>query len=390
MNNEGLNQFVNNISQEDKKIANIKNMFSYVIKKLEEKNASDIYFQQELPPVIRAKQGNVEYLDYKKLTQEDIQMILELILEPSIYGKKFSEIKAGREIDLIVTIESKRFRANITSFYSNERLGIYLRYIKDEIPALEKLGIPNTELFIEKIKNISGGLILICGPTGSGKSTTLASIIEYININYNRHIITLEDPIEYLFRSKRSVITQKQVLTDTDSFTHGLREALREDPDIIMVGEMRDTETILIALQASETGHTVFATLHTSSVAQTVERIVNAFPDAKQQEIRVSLALALKAIVVQRLVPTINGSRCLACEIAFNDKTIENNILRNQINQIENTLFLGRKQGMLLLNHHLIELIKDGMISPEVALAYTYKPEDLLNELKNTYGTFEL
>jgi twitching motility protein PilT len=387
---ELIEDFAKSLSNNYKTDTKIEQLFDMLVEKLED-GASDIYFQEELKPVVRIKNGDLIYLDYDILTKEHIQHILSLILNEAVYGKEYSIIKSGKqEVDLIVTIRGRRFRANITSFYSNERTAIFLRYIKEDTPDLTTLGIPNTDLLLDRIKNISGGLILVCGPTGSGKSTTLASIIEYINQNHNRHIVTLEDPIEYIFKSKKSIITQKQVFTDTESFSRGLREALREDPDIIVVGEMRDVETIITALQASETGHTVFATLHTSSTAQTIERIVNAFPENKQQEIRISLALALRVIIIQRLIPTTKNTRTLACEIAFNNKMLESNISRNQINQIENTIYMSRQQGMLLLNQHLMQLIQDGTITPRIALAYSYKPDELKNEIKQTYGDIEL
>lgn len=385
-----LDEFTRNLGREDQKIAEIEKLFDVVLENIDKESVSDIYFQEGLPPIMRVKNGDLVYIEHDIINKETIQLILSQILNQAVYGKEYSTVKSGkREVDLMVTIRLKRFRANITSFHSNEKIGIFLRYIKEDIPDLTTLGMPNINSILERIRNISGGLILVCGPTGSGKSTTLASIIEYINQNYNKHIITLEDPIEYLFKSKRSIITQKQVYADTESFAHGLREALREDPDIIVVGEMRDAETITTALQASETGHTVFATLHTSSTAQTIERVVNAFQEAKQQEIRVAMAFALKVIIVQRLIPSIKKSRTLACEIAFNDKSLENNILRNQINQIENTVYMGKQSGMLLLNHHLMQLIKDGVVSQKVALAYSYKSEELKNEIKKVYGEIE-
>ena len=356
------------------------------VDKMVEVEGSDIYLQSGQKPAVRNKIGEVVFVeDLDVLSEEDVQVILGNIIDPEEFNKKMAQIAQGNEVDFISLIgdgeNAKRFRTNACKHYSGQGIGMYMRYIPDEIPPFDTLGLPT---LLKQLLTKTSGLILICGPTGSGKTTTLASMLNEINKKQRKHIITIEDPIEFVIRSDKSFITQRQLEVDTKSFSDALRAALREDPDVIMLGEMRDRKTMSAALQAVNTGHLVLSTLHTYSTKQTIERILNVFSGDERQEIKMALAFSLLAVVIQRLVPRADGTgKILVYEIAINNKSIENLIINDKVNQIENVIYQGRNEGMVLLNEILKEYVKNEYITRETALSVSYNPKELVEWLSH-------
>ncbi len=368
---------------------------------LKEKDGSDIFFQTGSPPAVRNKGGSVIALPEinKEMDNDVMRALLEIMLSDEIYNRKLAQLSQGDETDFVTTIHGLRFRVNaarITGFgYGTETsgfaeqmkgmdLGIYMRYIPEQIPSLETIGLPS---YIKDYLDRENGLILVTGPTGSGKSTTLAAMVNYINMKANKHIITIEDPIEYVIPSQKSYVTQRQVGTDTRSFVSALRSALRQDPDVIVVGEMRDAETIVTALQAASTGHLVFSTLHTTSAKQTVERILTTFKssggeDTKYNEIKMAFASNFSMIIAQKLIPTIKGGKYLAYEIMLKNNATYNAIMTDKFNQIENIIYQCREEGMVLMNQTLYEGVVNGIISEERALAASTNHKELFEMFK--------
>lgn len=303
-------------------------------------NASDLHLSAGLPPLLRID-GELKNLNFSPLTQEDLQSLLKDHIDTKQH-----------EIDFALNIsELPRFRVNV--FQQNRGIAAVFRVIPNLIPSLDELKLPAALKTIATYKN---GLVLITGATGSGKSTTLAAIINHINENYAHHIITIEDPIEFIHTSKKSLINQRQIHRDTLSFNNALRSALREDPDIILVGELRDLETIRLALTAAETGHLVFATLHTSSAAKTINRIIDVFPGDEKNLIRSLLAESLQAVICQTLVKKNNSGRAAACEIMITTPAIRNLIRENKIPQIETAIQTGGAVGMQTMEQSLQKL----------------------------------
>jgi len=304
------------------------------LKKMMEYEGSDIYLQSGEKPAIRNKVGEVVFLnDMDVLSEDDVQVILSEIIDTEQFNKKMAQIAQGNEVDFIALIgeeeKKKRFRVNACKHFSGQGIGIFMRYIPDKIPAFDDLGLPT---HLRQLFTKTSGLILICGPTGSGKTTTLASILNEINMNQRKHIITIEDPIEFVIKSDKSFITQRQLEVDTKSFAEALKASLREDPDVIMLGEMRDRSTMSAALQAVNTGHLVLSTVHTYSTKQTIERILNVFSGDERQEIKMALAFALEAVIIQRLLPRKDGAgKILAYEILLSNKSVENLIIQDKI-----------------------------------------------------------
>jgi twitching motility protein PilT len=323
--------------------------------------ASDLHLTVGVPPTVRIN-GFLSKLDYPELTVDDVYNLLYGLLNNE-QKKKFEEIK---EIDFSVEIPSlARFRVNI--FQHRRGIAGAFRLIPDKIKTLEDLGLPESlKDFTTKPK----GLVLITGPTGSGKSTTIASLIDIINENQRLHIITIEDPIEFIHKHKNCIIDQREVGMHTQSFSYALRSALREDPDVILVGEMRDLETIAMAVTAAETGHLVFSTLHTNSAAETVERVIDVFPSHQQRQIRIQLAESLQAVVSQTLLPNIEQScRVPVVEIMRATPAIKNIIREERIHMIPATIQSSQKQGMQTTDQCLRELYRNHIITREVALS---------------------
>ena len=326
-----------------------------------EVGASDIHITVESPPIARIKGKFIKLTDIKLTNHNTKEMAQELAGE-----KKFKKIEEHGQCDFSVTIETgERFRVN--AYKQKGNFAIAIRTIISKIPAFETLGLPKVlKTFTEKHK----GLVLVTGPTGSGKSTTLASLIDIINENKQRHIITLEDPIEYVHHHKKSLVNQREIGEDTESFNSALRAILRQDPDVILVGEMRDPETISIALTAAETGHLVFSTLHTVGAAKTIDRIVDMFSAEQQQQVRTQLSTVCEGVVSQQLVQTIDGKRRVAAlEVMVANPAIRNLIRENKTYQIQNIIHTGSKQGMQSMDQELVNLYRQGIISRESVLS---------------------
>ena len=338
-----------------------------------ERNGSDLHISSKLPPVIRVD-GKLIRTDHPVLSSEDV----ENLLFPMLSNEQRRHLEQEWELDFSYGIEGLgRFRVN---FYKDK--GSYaaaFRTIATKAPDLEELGMPP---IVTEIAQKPRGLVLVTGPTGSGKSTTLAAMIDYINRTRAEHILTIEDPVEFVHTSKLSIIHQRELGMDTRSFANALKSALREDPDIILVGEMRDHETIALALTASETGHLVFGTLHTSSASQTIDRIIDVFPEGQQQQIRVQLANSLVAVFAQTLLPkkADDGSkrgRVMAQEIMVVTPAISNLIREAKAAQIYSTIQTSSGSGMQTLEAALAELYKSGKVTLEDAMAKSSKPNEL-------------
>jgi twitching motility protein PilT len=322
-----------------------------------ERKASDLHLTVGSPPMMRID-GELRPFGETALTAQDTEEIARYLLDRDGYER----LRERGEYDFSWEIaDLSRFRINV--FRQRGRLSLAIRLVPSSIPSPEELRLPPALLeFARKPQ----GLFLVTGPTGSGKSTTLACLIDQINRSQRRHIITLEDPIEYLHSNQLSIIDQREVGKDTQSFASGLRAALRQDPDVILVGEMRDLETIATAITAAETGHLVLATLHTADAPQTIDRIVDVFPPEQQQQIRVQLANVLLGVVAQRLLPTVNG-RIAALEILVNTPAVANLIRTEKVHQIRTTMQTGRALGMQTLEMHLQELVRHGLITEKTA-----------------------
>lgn len=328
--------------------------------------ASDIHITPGTPPVIRSS-GELIRLGEEKLMPEDTKELSEEIFSYEDYSEILN--RKG-EVDFSFAINKKgRFRVNI--FKQRGSIAIAIRLIPMEIPEISTLNIPEP---IIELSQKTRGLVLVTGPTGAGKSTTLAALINLINETRNCHIITLEDPIEYLHRHKKGIVNQREIGLDSRSFAKALRSALREDPDVIMIGEMRDEETIATALTAAETGHLVFGTLHTMGAAKTVDRIVDSFQSSQQQQIRVQLASVLQAVITQQLIPE-REIMIPAFEIMLVTHAISNLIREGKTHQIDNMIQTGSRHGMQTMDGALLTLHKKGFITREDVLTYCFDPE---------------
>ena len=326
-----------------------------------ELGASDIHITVDSPPIARVK-GSFIKLREENLSKEDTFQMAREITGP----KKFKILEEHGEVDLSASIQTgDRFRVN--AYKQKGNYAIAIRTITSQIPSFKTLGLPDVVAsFAEKHK----GLVLVTGPTGSGKSTTLASLIDIINSTQERHIITLEDPIEYVHHHKKGIVNQREIGNDTDSFNAALRAALRQDPDVILVGEMRDPETVSIALTAAETGHLVFSTLHTVGSAKTIDRIVDMFPAEQQQQIRTQLSTVCEGVISQQLIKTTDGrNRVAALEVMVTTPAIRNLIRENKTYQIQNIIQTSSKIGMQSMDQELVNLFRQGKISKESVLS---------------------
>jgi twitching motility protein PilT len=329
-----------------------------------EKKASDLHISTSAPPMLRVDGEMAPIPGQPILTAEAVQKILLPITPP----RNREEFQSTHDSDFAYELPGKaRFRVNV--FVDLRGMGAVLRVIPSKILTVEDLGLPKELLTLCALPK---GLVLVTGPTGSGKSTTLAALIDYINRTRNAHVITIEDPIEFVHPNKKCLINQRQVGEHTDSFKRALRAALREDPDIVLLGEMRDLETVSIAIETAETGHLVFGTLHTSSAPSTIDRIIDQFPPEQQNQIRVMLSSSLKGVICQMLCKRMTGGRVAALEVMFAVPAIANLIREQKIFQIPSIMQTGRKLGMTLMNDSLLKLAKEGVVSPEEALAKSY------------------
>ncbi|MBR6099193.1 type IV pilus twitching motility protein PilT [bacterium] len=344
-----------------------------LLRELVENNGSDLHISSNLPPCARID-GKLKRMDYPPFTPEQV----ENLLFPMLSNEQRRRLEQEWELDFSYGIEGlSRFRVN---FYKDKgNYAAAFRTITSTVPSFDKLGLPE---IVRTTAEKPRGLILVTGPTGSGKSTTLASMIDYINSTRAEHILTIEDPIEFVHTSKSSIIHQRELGMDTRSFANALKSALREDPDIILVGEMRDHETISLALTAAETGHLVFGTLHTSSASQTVDRIIDVFPEGQQQQIRVQLANSLVAVFAQTLLPKVQPDgvkkgRVMAQEIMLVIPAISNLIREAKAAQIYSTIQMNQGLGMQTLEMALANLYKQKLITLEDAMSKTSRPDEL-------------
>lgn len=335
--------------------------------------ASDLHITVGAPPVVRID-GKLQRLNYDTLTSEHTKKIAYSMLNE----KQKLKFEQNSELDFSFGIEQmSRFRCNM--FMQRGNVAVVLRQIPYEVKTFEELNLPKV---IAEFASLPRGLVLVTGPTGSGKSTTLASIIDKINKEHASHIITVEDPIEYLHRHQKSLVNQREVYSDTTSFATALKYALREDPDVVLVGEMRDLETIESALSISETGHLAFATLHTNSAAESINRIVDSFPTNQQEQVRVSLSFSLQAVVSQTLITKIGGGRVMALEIMIVTPAIRALIRDDKVHQMYSMIQSGQKYGMKTMNQSLAELYTTGKITLNDAMAHSPSTQELTEMLQ--------
>lgn len=337
-------------------------------------NASDLHLLVGTPPSLRID-GSLRYLtNYDPLTAKLVEELVYALLTP----EQKELLLANKELDFSFgfnntgTEELGRFRIN--AYFQKGYLAAAFRYLPPVIRSIDQLGLPQIMHTFTKMRQ---GFVLITGPTGHGKSTTLAALINEINLNRSVHILTIEDPIEYVYPKGTSIISQREMGTDTHSWAMALRSALREDPDVVLVGEMRDPETMQAALTIAETGHLVFATLHTNSAAQSIDRIVDSFPDHQRNQVRIQLAATLRGIVSQRLVPKIIGGRIACAEIMLTVPAIASNIRDGKSHLIDSTIQTSKELGMTTMENSLMELVRNGEISLETAKGFANHPEAL-------------
>ncbi len=344
--------------------------FAAVLTKMVEVRASDVHLTAGFPPAVRVRGRIVPMDDYPPLSPQETREIVYSILNDS-QRKRFEN---QQQLDFAYAIPGvARFRVNC--FFQRGAISAAFRLIPTEILGLESLGLP---LVLEEFTRKPRGFVLLTGPTGSGKSTTLASMVDMINSEREEHILTIEDPIEFLHAHKKCIVNQREIGADALDFAIALKAALREDPDVILVGEMRDLETVSTALTAAETGHLVFATLHTQSTAQTVDRIIDVFPPHQQQQVRMQLSIALQGIVTQQLLPTADGSaRIVGCEVLVPTPAIRNLIREGKTHQIYSALQTSGAVGMQTMDSHLAQLVRAGTITRSLAEQRASVPEEL-------------
>jgi twitching motility protein PilT len=329
-----------------------------LLRETTEKGASDLHLSSGLPPLLRIH-GDLARTEHPALAPDDVTALVNTIMTE----KQREVFQAEHEVDFACELPGKgRFRVNV--FVHSRGPGAVLRTIPTQIPSLDSLQMPP---ILKELCTRERGLIVVTGPTGSGKSTTLAAMVDVINQTWDAHILTVEDPIEFVHPPKRCLVNQREVGPHTGSFSNALRSALREDPDVILIGEMRDLETISLALTAAETGHLVFGTLHTSSAPKTIDRIIDVFPAGQQGQIRTMLAESLEAVVAQTLLKKKGGGRVAAAEILIGVPAVRNLIRENKLHQIPSMMQTGQRVGMQTLEMGLADLVKRGLIDPPPA-----------------------
>lgn len=338
-----------------------------------EKDASDLHISVGYPAMIRID-GDLVNVGQEIVTDE----IAEVLITPILPESKRELLEVNREVDLAYSFKDQaRFRVN--TFYERGHISAALRLIPSRIRTIEELKLPGS---YHQLANLPQGLVLVTGPTGHGKSTTLAAIMQEINENQPKHIVTIEDPIEYIYPPGRALVDQREMHEDTHSWEIALRSAMRQDPDVVLVGEMRDFETIAAAITLAETGHLVFATLHTNSAAQTIDRLIDVFPEHQQAQIRVQLSNILEAIISQRLVPVKGGGRRAVSEVLLATPAVRNLIREGKSHQIDNVIRTSVDVGMKSLEQSLVELVREGVITVELAEANAVHPEEIVRLMK--------
>jgi twitching motility protein PilT len=341
-----------------------------LLQALLEKEGSDLHLTAGVPPVVRVH-GDLERLDqFPVLTPRALQGMIYAILPQKMREKFEQEL----ELDMSYALPGKaRFRVNV--YFQRDSVGAAFRLIPYEIKSIEELALPGV---VADLARFQRGFVVVTGPTGSGKSTTLAAMVDVVNKERAGHIMTVEDPIEFLHKHQRCIVNQREVGADTHGFSAALKHVLRQDPDVILVGEMRDLETISTAITAAETGHLVFATLHTQDAPQTIDRIIDVFPPHQQQQVRVQLATTLQGVVTQQLVQTVDGKgRAAACEVLVTTPAIRSLIREGKVHQIYSAMQAGGRFGMQTMDMHLAQLVKAGTITQQMAFERCHDPEEL-------------
>ena len=344
-----------------------------IMKTAKEAGASDVHITVGIPPKMRVN-GNLVTMNYAKMMPADtLSVLLEIMTETQ--RERFEE---RGEYDMSFSIpELGRYRVN--AYKQRGSVALALRLVGTKVPSPESLGVPESVVNLYERKR---GLILVTGPTGSGKSTTLAAIIDKINNKRDAHVITLEDPIEYLHQHKMAMVNQREIGLDSQNYANALRAALREDPDVILVGEMRDFETISVAITAAETGHLVLSTLHTIGAASTVDRVIDVFPPHQQQQIRVQFANVLEAVVSQQLIPTMDGrGRVAAFEVMHANHAVRNLIREGKSHQLVSVMQTNRKMGMITMDESITQLFYEGKIDREMAIQFAQDPDGIQNKI---------
>ena len=344
-----------------------------ILSKAKEAGASDVHITVGIPPKMRVN-GKLITMEGPKLLPPDTMEIAIHVMNE----KQRQHFEENGEVDMSFAIAGEgRYRVNV--YKQRGSIAMAFSLVGTTIPSPESLGVPQSVIDLYQKKR---GLVLVTGPTGSGKSTTLASIIDTVNNNREAHVITLEDPIEYLHQHKKSIVNQREIGLDSNNYAKALRAALREDPDVILVGEMRDFETISTAITAAETGHLVFSTLHTIGAASTVDRVIDVFPPHQQQQIRVQFANVLEAVISQQLIPMVNGEgRVAAFEVLHNNPAVRNLIREGKTHQLTSVMQTNRKMGMITMDDALTQLYQEYKISREMALQFAQDQESLKNKL---------
>ena len=344
-----------------------------LMNELVKRNGSDLHITADSIPFFRI-QGQILPVDDETFSSDDLVRELSYLLED-----KIEKLWENKELDLSYSFENiARFRINL--FFERGKVACVMRALNSSIPTFSEIGIPES---VQQLLNRPRGLILVTGPTGCGKTTTVASSIDWINENHSSHILTIEDPIEFVFKNKNCLVRQREIGEDTFSFANALKSALREDPDIILVGEMRDLETISLAITAAETGHLVLGTLHTSSASQTIDRMIDVFPSQQQQQVRVQLSSSLIGVISQTLCKTRDKQRKLAAEILINNTAISNLIRESKSSQIYSQIQVGAKFGMQTLEQSLFDLFAKGLINKEEAFSKSNRQSVLQSIIEN-------
>lgn len=346
------------------------------LQKVIDLEGSDLHLTVGALPAIRVD-GQLRFLnDHKKLTVEDIQKMIFDLLAP----EQRRILESQKEFDFSFAFSDlARYRVN--AFYQRGYLSAVMRLIPLSIPTLEELFLPRS---LYQFCDLPQGFVLVTGPAGQGKSTTIAALINYINSSRSAHIITIEDPIEYIYPHKKSIVDQRELNLDTLSWEVALRSALREDPDVVLVGEMRDPQTIAAAVTIAETGHLVLASLHTNSASQSIDRIIDVFPQYQQQQMRLELSAILEGVIAQRLVPAVGGGRVPAVEIMLATPAVRSTIREGKTHQLDNIISTSFEVGMISLERSLADLVKAGRVEQTVAKAHTVKTEELMRYLRSS------
>lgn len=351
-----------------------------LLKVIVERNASDLHLLPDNPPILRIDGTLHPLVTFPVMDPKSIEgLIFSLLTEDQ---KEL--LMANREFDFSTALNDEakhvQYRFRVNAYFQKNALAASFRYILERIRSVEELELPK---ILHQFTKLRQGFVILTGPTGQGKSTTLAALINEINMVRPAHIITIEDPIEYVYPKGKSIVSQRELRTDTHSWEVALRSVLREDPDVVLIGEMRDYETISSALTIAETGHLVFSTLHTNSASQTIDRIIDVFPSYQQPQVRLQLSMVLQGIVCQKLIPTVGGGRMPVCEVLLATPSVRNTVRESKTHLIDNIIQTSADVGMFTFETNMRDLIAAGKITQDIALEYAIRPEELIRLLHN-------